>query len=261
MGHIFSFGILANNEWQSAWMDEGLTSYQTALQEGEARVLLAARAAIANDRDPARPADPRLGALRHRLDSITTAQARQVREGVAEPIGTRADLFRSFGVYNGMVYDRAQSMYQALHDVMGEEDFQSFLREYYARWMFRHVDRDAMQGSAERITRKPLGWFFDQWVGGSGVIDYTLRTPVVRRDGAEWVVTVQLARVVGGYRHPMPVGVRTLAGWTIVRGDAAKDAQVVEIRVKSAPDAIWLDPFGNTDSPFASYYRLPLSAR
>ena len=261
VGHIYSFGILANNEWQSAWMDEGLTSYQTALQDGDARVLLAARQAMANDRDPAHPADPKLNALRRRLDSITTAQARLVREGVAEPIGTRADLFRSFGVYNEMVYDRAQSMYQALHDVMGEEEFQSFLRDYYARWMFRHVDRQAMQGSAERIGKKPLGWFFDQWVGGSGVIDYTLRSPAVRRDGAGWLVTAQLTRVAGAYRHPMPVGVRTSAGWTIARGDAAKDVQTIEIRVNAAPDAIWLDPFGSTDSPFASYYRLPLSAR
>ena len=29
-GHIYSYGMLANNEWRSGWMDEGLTSYQTA---------------------------------------------------------------------------------------------------------------------------------------------------------------------------------------------------------------------------------------
>ena len=26
-GHIFAHGILANNEWRSGWLDEGLTSY------------------------------------------------------------------------------------------------------------------------------------------------------------------------------------------------------------------------------------------
>ena len=29
-GHVWAHGILANNEWRSGWMDEGLSSYQTA---------------------------------------------------------------------------------------------------------------------------------------------------------------------------------------------------------------------------------------
>jgi hypothetical protein len=59
----------------------------------------------------------------------------------------------------------------------------------------------------------------------------------------------------------MPVGVRTSVGWTLLRANPALDVQTVRIRVSEKPDAIWLDPFGSTDSPTASYYRLPLSAR
>jgi len=261
VGHIYSFGIMANNEWQSGWMDEGLTSYQTSLESGDVRVLLAARLAMANDRDPSRPANTQLAALRRRLDSNTVNGARMVREGIAEPIGTRGDLFRTFSVYNAMVYDRAKAMYQALHDVMGEEDFQAFMRDYFARWQFRHVDRNAMQGSAERVSKRSLGWFFDQWVNSTGVIDYTLRNATLRRDGDGWIVTAQLSRVPGGYRHPMPVGVRTADGWTIVRAAPGVDVQTVQLRTTSVPDAIWLDPFGSTDAPFASYYRLSLSPK
>ena len=56
----------------------------------------------------------------------------------------------------------------------------------------------------------------------------------------------------------MPVAVRTSFGWTVVRADALKDTQVIEVRVNAAPDAVWLDPFGATDSPTAKYYRLSL---
>jgi aminopeptidase N len=162
------------------------------------------------------------------------------------------------------VYDRAASLYQALHDVMGEERFQQFLRDYYATWQFRHVDRWAMQRVAEGVYGAPLGWFFDQWVTRVGVIDYALRAPRVRRevgpDGAPaWVVTATLVRE-GGYRHPMPVGVRTRSGWAVVRADPAQDVQEVRLRTTEPPDALWLDPHGATDAPSARYYRFTLSA-
>lgn len=264
LGHVYSYGILANNEWQSGWMDEGLSSYQELLQAGDSRVLLAARLEMAGERDPFQPSDTALRRLRARLDSMSAEQAATVREGTAEPIGTRADLFRTFAVYNASVYDRGQSMYQALHDVLGEESFQRFLREYYARWQFRHVDRWAMQSVAEGIGEQKLGWFFDQWVQQAGIIDYALRAPVVRKEQvggrSRWLVTAQLARV-GRYRHPMPVGVRTAAGWTVVRADPLKDTQVMQFRLDQAPDAVWLDPYGSTESPTARFYRLVLPSR
>lgn len=264
LGHVYTYGILANNEWQSGWMDEGLSSYQELLQAGDSRVLLAARLEMAGERNPAQPSDPAVRRLRARLDSMSDEQAATVREGTAEPIGTRADLFRSFAVYNASVYDRGQSMYQALHDVLGEETFQRFLREYYAMWQFRHVDRWAMQATAERVGERKLGWFFDQWVQQSGITDYALRAPVVRKEQVagrfRWVVTAQLARV-GKYRHPMPVGVRTATGWTVVRADPLKDVQVLQFRLDEAPDALWLDPYGSTESPTARFYRLALPSR
>jgi hypothetical protein len=73
-------------------------------------------------------------------------------------------------------------------------------------------------------------------------------------------VTAQLVRV-GRYRHPMPVGVRTAAGWTIVRADPLKDSQLVQFRLDEAPDALWLDPYGSTESPTARFYRLDLPSR
>ncbi len=256
-GHIFSFGILANNEWQSGWMDEGLTSYQTAWFSGATRVPLAAKLAALNPRDPAAAGDSSLQATRAKLDTTAVRYDRLVVAGTAEPIGTRGDLFRNFSVYNGAVYSRAQQMYQALHDVLGDGKFRAFLKDYYSRWAFRHVDRWAMQGSAERVSAQKLEWFFDQWVNRVGVIDYALRSPSVQKTAAGWTVRVQLEKV-GSYRHPMPVGVRTAKGWVMARGDAMRDGQELEIKVMSQPDAVWLDPFGSTDSQTARFYRLAL---
>lgn len=89
------------------------------------------------------------------------------------------------------------------------------------------------------------------------MIDYALRSPSVQKTATGWTVRVQLEKT-GTYRHPMPVGVRTAKGWVIARGDAMRDGQELEIKVTSQPDAVWLDPFGSTDSQTARFYRLAL---
>lgn len=256
-GHIYVYGILGSNEWQSGWMDEGFTSYQTSMQTGNTRTAVSLALAALNRQDPMRVADETLLARATALRKAAETRNAAVRDGAAQPIGTRADLFRDFGTYSGMVYGRAAAMYEALHDAMGDVAFRAFLREYFARWSFRHVDRWAMQASVERVTGESFGWFFDQWVHQVGVTDYALRDASTVQTASGWRTTVTLTKQ-GAYRHPMPVGVRSAAGWTVVRGDPLVDSQVVVVDTRERPDAVWLDPFGSTDVASPAQYRLSL---
>jgi hypothetical protein len=238
-GHIYSYGLLANNEWRSGWMDEGLTDYQTAWAEkltlpersrGEAPVL----------RKP--PTGYRaLAARPPLLDLGDMEQFELDLRGRAQPIGIPAYDFNEFGIYNQMVYGRASQMYGALRDVLGDSLMVAFLHDYYARWKFKHVDERAMRGSAERVSGRDLRWFFDQWVHHTGLIDYALRDARTRRDGDTWVTRARIVRE-GEYRHPMPVGVRVDTGWVVVRGSPLEDDQWVEVRTTQRPREVALDP-------------------
>ena len=246
-GHMFTYGILANNEWRSAWMDEGLTSYQTSWRLGETRHEIAANALTADPRWMA----PALTA--------TEMQQRERYITAAEPVGGNAEAFRSFNNYNAMVYQRAEEMYGALRDVVGDLYFRRILQEYYARWALKHVDRVALQKTAERVQGAPLGWFFDQWLDQTGEVQYTLKeVAVTQRKPNEWVTTARLVRI-GAYRHPMPVGVRTATGWTFVRADALKDDQRITVTTPEKPDLVRLDPLGLTDDVRASSQQWPPS--
>jgi hypothetical protein len=249
-GHNFVHGILGNNEWQSGWLDEGLTSYQTSWATGATAQEIAARATPAIG---GAPTDAQRAAARRQIDSTVVRQARLVTRGAAQPIGMRGDLFVDFATYNNAVYTRAELMYATLRDAIGDEAFTRFLRDYYARWADRHVDEAAMRASAERASGRDLGWFFAQWVHGVGVVDYALREVAVRPAGGGWQVTGSLARV-GAYRHPIAVGVRTASGWTLVRGDAMRDAQRVSVRVTERPLEVRLDPHGAAGAPAARFY-------
>jgi hypothetical protein len=242
-GHIWTYGILADNEWRSGWMDEGLTSYQTAwaqsLTPQERQRQNITSGAADNARGYRRRAERM---LLPRFEVLNVNQARADLLGRSEPIGTVAHEFRDFSTYNSMIYDRAEVMYGQLRDVLGDSVFTAFLRDYYARWALRHVDERAMRASAERVSGRNLGWFFDQWVHRTGVIDYRLRRVRTRQDGAGWVTEATVKRV-GKYAHPMNVGVLTGAGWTIGRmTQEPYNEEVVRITTAQEPIEVRLDP-------------------
>jgi hypothetical protein len=111
-----------------------------------------------------------------------------------------------------------------------------------------------MQAVAEEVAGAPLDWFFGQWIDGTGTIDYRLEAPRVTPSPATgvgqaggWEVAVQLQRL-GVYRHPMPIGVRTASGWTVVRADPLAERQTVRLVLRERPLEVRLDPFGSVES-------------
>ncbi len=245
-GHIFTFGILANNEWRSGWMDEGLTSYQTAWAEGITPQDRAHRGG--RDSVVAKPKGYRRHAPRPQgADALQLAQYQLDLIGRAQPIGTRSDLFNEFGIYNQMIYSRAQLMYGALRDALGDSAFTAFMHRYYADWALGHVDERAMRTSAEVASGDSLEWFFDQWLRHTGVTDYALTKVSTKRQADGSWLTRGRVKKRGAYREPPPLGVLTDSGWTVARGAANEDDQWIEVRTSGKPRAVKLDPLRTTE--------------
>jgi Peptidase family M1 domain len=237
-GHVFTYGILGNNEWRSGWLDEGLTDYQTDWAQNLSRPEQASRPPI----PPLLPEGYRVNALTiPHYDSLGIAMWKMDLLGQAQAIGTPAYDFRDFGVYNEMIYDRAKLMYSQLRDVLGDSAFKAFFHDYYTRWALKHVDERAIRGSAERASYQNLGWFFDQWIRGTGIMDYAIGPVHVNTDGAKFETIARVKRQ-GELRHPMPVGVHTASGWTFARAEALADEQDVRIVTSERPDSVVLDP-------------------
>lgn len=260
VGHIYTYGILGNNEWRSGWMDEGLTDYQTDWALG----------VTPQERVGHPEAPPRIPEG-YRVDAATIPSTDSSGLNVwhleildrSQPIGTNAGDFSEFGIYNEMIYTRAKLMYGQLRDVLGDSTFRAFLRRYYDEWALKHVDERAMRTAAELTSGLDLGWFFNEWVHGTGLMDYGVESYGVAQAGSGWRTAVRIKRR-GELRHPMPIGVRTASGWTIARGDAMQDEQVVTISTAERPEEVRLDPNHTTwdwdrrdDSPEATLITLP----
>jgi hypothetical protein len=242
-GHVWTYGVLANNEWKSGWMDEGLTSYQTDWAQAftpQERARLGIRDSslpIPGYRSHAHPL------VLPRFELLSVNQFTRDFEHATQPIGTSANDFRDFDTYNDIVYDRAQIMYGQLRDHLGDSLFVAFLRDYYARWALKHVDERAMRASAERVSGQDLGWFFDQWVHGTGVMDYALTRVRTRDSSGVWITEATVKRR-GEYRHAMIVGARISSGWILGRStDAKADVQMVRMVTPEKPAEVKLDPY------------------
>ena len=103
-----------------------------------------------------------------------------------------------------------------------------------------------MRTAAELSSGRDLGWFFDEWIHDTGLMDYAVESYGVTQDATGWRTAVSVVRR-GELRHPMPVGVRTASGWTVGRASAtADDPQVVTVATVERPLEVRLDPFQTT---------------
>ncbi len=214
VGHQYTMGILANNEWREGYLDEGFTSFQTAWYE--------ATHGIADDYP-----ELEAGIL---LDDV---------DRWSEPVSTVSERFRDFYLYNEMIYNKGELFYDELRYVVGDEAMRRILRTYYARWKLKHVDEDAFRAVCEEVSHQDLKWFFAEWLHGTPLIDYELQR-VERRRGADgrWHVTVTVRRRGDGVM-PLEIGDRH---HIYARTIGQAEIERVRFVSDSAPGRLMLDP-------------------
>ncbi|HKE89819.1 MAG TPA: M1 family metallopeptidase, partial [Gemmatimonadales bacterium] len=181
VGHNYTMGILANNEWREGYLDEGFTSFQTAWYE----------------------------ATHGRGDEFPQLEASILEDDVdrwSEPVSTVSENFRDFFLYNEMIYSKGELFYDELRYVVGDETMRQILRTYYARWQLKHVDEDKFRAVCEELSHRDLKWLFAEWLHATPLIDYKLEA-VKRQRGTDgrWHVAVTVRRLGDGVM-PLEIG-------------------------------------------------------
>ncbi len=184
LGHQWFYGMLANNERDEAWMDEGMTSYQTFLYEEKhygpyGRI---------RDRGFFPALFPR--------DTIREGLERSVidlhRSGFAEPVATPHHEFRNSDY--AMVYTKSSLFMRALRYYVGDEDFSTIMRTYFDRWKFRHVDEETFRSVCEEVSGMDLSEFFKQWLHTTKNCDYRVSRFRVKDSGEKYTADVRVDR-------------------------------------------------------------------
>src|SRR5213594_3501762 len=214
VGHNYTMGILANNEWREAFLDEGFTSFQTSwffeTHGGRSQY-------------PAVEADVLL------LDL----------DRWSEPVSLASERFRDFFTYNHMVYDKAQLFYEQLRYVVGDDTMRRILRTYYSRWKLKHVDEAKFRAVCEEVSGQDLGWLFGQWLHATVLIDYRLdKVQRSRLPDGRWRTIVTIRRLGDGWM-PLEIGDRDTV---YARATGQPVEERVEFTTDRKPGRLRLDP-------------------
>ncbi len=156
-GHQYWYGMLASNEFEEAWLDEGINSYV------EGRIM-----------DQLYGAGSYLNLFGIRADSTAIRRLQYLRAPQHDPLARPAWKFLDRSSYGAISYSKTALMLDTLATYVGDEALQHALAEYVDRWRFRHPRAGDLLASLNDSLGQDLGWYFDQTVRGTGVVDYAV---------------------------------------------------------------------------------------
>jgi hypothetical protein len=164
-GHQFWYGLVATNEFEESWLDEGFNTYSTA------RVLEVAYGA---DVIPFSFAGINWFYFPFELphpyeDRIFTLQGK-----FNDPILTPSWKFYDFMSYGLNSYPRTGLTLHTLERYLGEDVMARVMREYHRKWRYRHPASQDFFDTVNAVTGQDLTWFFDQFVRGVYTLDYEI---------------------------------------------------------------------------------------
>jgi hypothetical protein len=165
-GHQFWYGIVATNEFEDAWMDEGLNTFSTA------RALDAAFPSFRIER--------RFfgGFIPWVIQDIAVPRATDGNRLAGYRDAVEADLpaTPSFQYWPGtattVTYNKTALWLHTLERHLGWPVLQKIMATYFDRWKFRHPRPQDFFQVASEVSGQDLTWFFDQVYRSSNAFDY-----------------------------------------------------------------------------------------
>lgn len=175
--HSWYQGMLGTNESEYAWMDEGFTQYAGARVYAE------------------------LGKVKGFAQAQSYAQYfKLVKSGLEEPLTTHADHFNSNFASADAAYYKGNVFIEQLGYIVGADNRDKILLEYYRKWRFKHPKSGDFVKLAEDVSGIKLDWYQEYWCNSVKTIDYSIDS--LWEEGG-----VSKIRLIRNGKMPMPIDI------------------------------------------------------
>jgi hypothetical protein len=164
-GHAYFMGILASNEFEEPWLDEGVNSFW------EERIV-----------------DHYYGENSGMIDNPlfmladkSVSRMQYIHSGSRQAVSNNEYSWNyPHYTYSMMSYEKTATWLYTLMGIIGEDAMNQVFKEYYNKWAFRHPSgKDFVAVTNDVVTRiygnkfgPDMNWFFDETLYGTGICDY-----------------------------------------------------------------------------------------
>lgn len=196
-GHQYWYGMVANNEMEESWLDEGFTDYSTSKGIDSIYGKTPQYSSIGwrkriygldfkipgmssqriNDMEI--PIN-RIYGMDDRYDFLAIYE-RSRREKGRDVIATHSWEYHPRG-YGANSYAKPALMLFQLEKELGEETMARVMRTWMKEWQFRHPYGQDFIDVVEKVSGREMRWFFDELLFKAGTLDYKV-TNIISRKG------------------------------------------------------------------------------
>ena len=190
-GHQFWYGIVGNNEFEHAWLDEGLNTFSTAR-------------AVDRVFTPHFESERFFGGFVPwvykdiPVSRETAGNGLAGFRGAAESDVPSTPSWRYDPATGGAItYSKTALWLNSLERIIGWPRLQRGMSTFFARYAFRHPGPREFFATIEEAAGRDLAWFFDETYGSANEVDYGIQqfssdpaevSGIVERNGAKAIV-------------------------------------------------------------------------
>jgi Peptidase family M1 domain len=171
-GHQYWYGMVATNEFEEAWLDEGINSYM------EVKIMAALYGSKTS----------MLNFPFAQEGDAETQRTSYLEVPGFDPLTRFAWQFIDDQSYGGVTYGKTATMLLTLEKMIGEDKMRQAMREYFMRYRFMHPTGEDFLKTLEDVSGQNLRWYFDQAVYGTNILDYEIED--LHSDPVRWYQSV-----------------------------------------------------------------------
>ena len=221
LAHSWFQHVLASNEAKHEWMDEGFTSFISAL--------------CSNEIKGTKKDNP--------FENSYNGYYYLAKSGKEQPQSTHADRFAENMPYGIAAYSKGAIFLSQLGYIIGQDKLMKTIKKYFDDFKFKHPVPNDIKRTAEKVSGMELDWYLTDWTQTTNTIDYGIKDVIADENTTR--ITMERIGLM-----PMPLDILVVysdgtqetfyAPLRMMRGE--KDNPFENLKRTTLPDWPWAYP-------------------